>query len=57
MSIGVSGGFKSLVIIVLLLIFTLIVINICLMYSGAPMLGAYILIVLSSSWIDPLIIM
>ena len=32
--------------------------SVCLMYWGAPMLGAYIFtIVVSSSWIDPLIIM
>ena len=33
-----------------------ILVSICLTYCGAPMLGAYI-IVISSSWIDPLIIM
>ena len=32
--------------------------HICLTYCGAPMLGAYIfIIVVSSSWIDPLVIM
>ena len=35
-----------------------VIVNICLTYCGAPALGAYILIiVISSSWIDPLIIM
>ena len=35
-----------------------ILVSICLTYCGTPMLGAYIfIIVISSSWIDPLIIM
>ena len=44
--------------IVLLLISPFILVSICLTYCGAPTLGAYIfIIVISSSWIDPLIIM
>ena len=57
LSIGVSGLLKSPTIIVLLLISPFILVSICLTYCGA-MLGLYILmIVISSSWIDPLIIM
>ena len=56
--IGVSGVLKSSTIIVLLLISPFILVSICLTYCGAPMLGAYIFIIaISSSWIDPLIIM
>ena len=56
--IVVSGVLKSPTIIVLLLISSFILISICLTYCRAPMLGAYIfIIVISSSWIDPLIIM
>ena len=48
---------KSPTIIVLLLISRFILVSICLTYCGAPMLGAYIfIIVISSSWIDPLLI-
>ena len=58
LSIGVSGVLKSPTIIVLLLISPFILVSIFLTYCGAPMLGAYIfIIVISSSWIDPLIIM
>ena len=58
LSIGVSGVFKCPTIIVLLLISPFIFVSICLTYYSAPMLGAYIfIIVISSSWIDPLIIM
>ena len=58
LSIGVSGVLKSPTIIVLLLISRFILVSICLTYCSAPMLGAYIfIIVISSSWIDPLIIM
>ena len=58
LSIGVSEVFKSPTIIVLLLISPFIHVSVCLTYCGAPMLGAYIfIIVISSSWIDPLIIM
>ena len=58
LSIGVSGVLKSPTIIVLLLISSFILVSVCLTYCGAPMLGAYIfIIVISSSWIDPLIIM
>ena len=57
LSIGVSGVLKSPTIIVLLLISPFILVSICLTYCGAPMLGAYIfIIVIYSSWIDPLII-
>ena len=57
LSIGVSGVLKSPTIIVLLLISPFILVSICLTDCGAPMLGAYIfIIVISSSWIDPLII-
>ena len=36
----------------------IILVSICLTYCGAPILGAYIfIIVIYSSWIDPLIIM
>ena len=35
-----------------------ILVSICLTYCGVPMLGAYIfIVVISSSWIDPLKIM
>ena len=54
-SIGVSGVLKSPTIIVLLLMSPFILVNICLTYCSAPMLGTYIIII--SSWIDPLIIM
>ena len=58
LSIGVSGILKSPTIIVLLLISPFILVSICLTYRGASMLGAYMfIIVISSSWIDPLIIM
>ena len=56
-SIGVSGLLKSPTIIVLLLISPFILVSICLAYCGAPMLGAYIFIIISFSWIDPLITM
>ena len=56
LSTGVSGILKSPTIIVLLLISPFILVSICHTYCGA--LGAYIsMIVISSSWIDPLIIM
>ena len=58
LSIVVSGVLKSPTIIVLLLVSSFILVSICLAYCGAPMLGAYIfIIVISSSWVDPLIIM
>ena len=58
LSIGVSEVLKCPTIIVLLSISSFIAISHCLMYWGAPMLGAYIfIIIMSSSWIDPLIIM
>ena len=53
LSIGVSGVLKSPTIIVLLLISLFILVSICLTYCSAPMLGAYIfIIVVSFSWID-----
>ena len=58
MLISMKGVLKSPTIIVLLLISPFILVSICLTYCGAPVLGAYIfIIVISSSWIDPLIIM
>ena len=49
-SIGVSGVLKSSTIIVLLLISPFILVSICLTHWGAPMLDAYIfMIVISSS--------
>ena len=58
LSVGVSGVLKSPTIIVLLLISPFILVSICLTYCGAAVLGAYVfIIVISSSWIDPLIIM
>ena len=52
LSIGVSGVLKSPTIIVLLLISPFILVSICLTYCSAPMLGAYIfIIVICSSWI------
>ena len=58
LSIGVSGVLKSPTSIVLLLISPFIFVSICLTYCGAPMLGAYIfIIVIFSSWIYPLITM
>ena len=57
LSIGVSGVLKFPTIIMSQSISSLIVVSICLMYWGAFMLGAYIFkTVISSSWIDPLII-
>ena len=54
LSIVVSGILKPPTIIVLLLISSFIFISICVTYCGAPMLGAYIfIIVISSSWIVP----
>ena len=51
------GVLKSPSIIMLLLISSFIAVSSCLMYWGAPLFGAYIfIIVISSSWIDPLII-
>ena len=53
----VSGMLKSPTIIVLPLISPFISVNVCLIYLGAPVLGIYIFtIILSFSWIDPLII-
>ena len=49
LSIGVSGVFKSPIIIVLLLISPFILVSICLTYCSAPMLGANIFIIGISS--------
>ena len=58
LSIGVSGVLKTPTIIVLLSISPFMSVSVHLMYQGAPMLVAYIfMIVISSSWIDPSIIM
>ena len=45
LSIGVSGILKypTITVLLLLLITPLIVVRICLIYWGAPMLGAYVL--------------
>ena len=57
-SLGVSGVLKSPTIIVFLLICPFMLASIGLIYCGDPMLGAYVfIIVISSSWIYPLIIM
>ena len=54
LSIGASWVLKSPTIIVLLLISPFLLVSICLTYWGAPVLGAYIfIIVISSSWLDP----
>ena len=45
LSIGVNGVLKSPTITVLLLISPFILVSICLTYCGAPMLGAYIFII------------
>ena len=56
--LGESGVSQSPSIIVLLSISPFLAVSSCLMYCGAPMLGAYIFtIVIYSSWIDPLITM
>ena len=58
LSIGVSGVLKSPTIIVLLSISSFIAVSSCVMHCTAPVLDAYIfVIVLSSSWIDLLIVM
>ena len=49
LSIGVTGVLKSPTIIVLLLISPFFHVSICLTYCGAPMLGAYIFIIVISS--------
>ena len=57
LSIYVWGALKFFTIIVLLPI-SAFKSNICLIYQGAPVLGAYIFtVVISSSWINPLIFM
>ena len=58
LSIGVSPVLMSPTIIVLLSVSLFIFVSVCLMYRGVHMLGAYIFtIVMSSSWIDALILM
>ena len=54
--LSINGMLKSPIIVVLLLISPFMLVNICFIYLGTPMLGAYIFIILISSWIDPLII-
>ena len=49
LSIGLSGVSESPTIIVLLLISPSILVSICLTYCGAPMLGAYVFIIVISS--------
>ena len=57
LSINASGMLKSPTTFVLLLISPFMSLNICFMCLGAPILGAYIfIIVIPSSWIDPLVI-
>ena len=57
LSMCMSGVLKSPTIIVLWLISPFIHVSICLIYCGAPTLGAYIFkIVISSSWLYPFII-
>ena len=58
LSIGWSGVFKSPSIIVVFPSISLLMpFSICWMYLGAPVLRAYILmIIISSSWMDPFII-
>ena len=56
LSIDVSGVLKSPNIILLLLISPFMFVSICLIYWGAPLLGAYIFTIVVSSWIDSLII-
>ena len=54
LSIDESRVLKSPTIIVLLSISPFMTVSICLIYWGAPFLGAYIfIIVISPSWIDP----
>ena len=57
LSIDVIEVLKSPTIIVLLSVSPFVSVNICFMYLGGPMLSAYIFTVVTSSWIDPLIIM
>ena len=57
LSVGVSRVLKSPTIIVLLLISPFILVSIYLTYCGVPMLGAYMFIIVISSWIDTLIFM
>ena len=58
LSIDVSGVLKSPTITVLLLICPVMAVGICLLYWGAPMVDVYIFtIVISSYWVDPVIIM
>ena len=55
LSIDVSGVLKSPTVIVFLSISPFMSVSICCQYVGAPILGAYMLmIIISSSWMDPL---
>ena len=55
LSIGVSGVLRSPTIFVFPSISPFMSVNICCMYLGAPVFGAYMLtIVTSSPWMDPL---
>ena len=49
LAIGVSGVLKSHAIIVVLLISPFILVSICLTYFGAPILSAYMFIIVISS--------
>ena len=58
LSFGVSRVLKSPTITVLLSVSSFMSVSVCLMYQGAPMLDAHIFTtVMSTSWIDPLIVM
>ena len=57
LSCDVSGVLMFPTVIVLVLISLFMALSSCLIYLGAPLLGAYIFtIFMSFSWIDPLII-
>jgi len=56
LSIDESGVLNVPTIIMLLLISPFMCVSICLTYRGAPVLGAYIFIIVVSSWIEPLIL-
>ena len=53
LSIDESGVLNVPTTIMLLLISPFMCVSICLTYQAAPMLGAYIFIIVISSWIDP----
>ena len=56
LSIGISGVLKSPTVIVLLLISPFILVSICLTYCGAPMLDAYIFIMIYVSVFVPVLL-